>query len=86
MVFSENLEETEVATDTGLLRRLCEASGGRLLTPAELPTLLKQLREDLPEAAPKTKLTSVWDRAWVFYVIGALLGSEWFLRRRWGLS
>lgn len=86
MVFSENLEETEVATDTGLLQRLCEASGGRLLTPAELPNLLKQLRENLPEAAPKTKLTSVWDRAWVFYVIGALLGSEWFLRRRWGLS
>jgi hypothetical protein len=29
IVFTENLEETEVATDTLYLRRLCEASGGR---------------------------------------------------------
>src|SRR6185312_3832782 len=46
IVFSENLEETEVATDVGGLRRLCESSGGRLLEPAELPRLLNEFNSE----------------------------------------
>ena len=37
-------------------------------------------------AAPTTKLTSAWDRSWVFWMIGGLFGADWYLRRRWGLS
>ncbi len=36
IVFTENLEETEVATDVLYLRRLCESSGGRLLEAGDL--------------------------------------------------
>lgn len=85
IVFTENLEETEVATDTLFLRRLCESSGGRLLDAAELPKLLKELNNEKADQTPKIVLTPVWNAAWVFYLAGLLFGVDWFLRRRWGL-
>jgi hypothetical protein len=85
VVYQENLEQTEVATDTGYLKRLCESSGGRLLTPEELPRLSSELQNEKQESAPKTRLRSVWDRVWFFYLIGLLFGADWYLRRRWGL-
>ncbi len=85
IVYQDNLEETEVATDAGYLRRLCESSGGRLLAPGELAKLNNELREEKLEVAPKTRLQTIWDRTWFFYLIGLLFGVDWYLRRRWGL-
>jgi hypothetical protein len=85
IVFTENLEETEVAADTLYLRRLCEASGGRLLEPAEMPRLLKELNSEKVDQPPKVRLRPAWNEAWVFYGAGLLFGVDWFLRRRWGL-
>lgn len=85
IVFTENLEETEVATDTLFLRRLCESSGGRLIDPGELPKLLKELGNERADLTPRTVLRPVWNAAWVFYLAGLLFGLDWFLRRRWGL-
>ena len=85
IVYEDNLEDTEVATDTGYLRRLCESSGGRLLLPGELGKLNDELHEEKLDIAPKTRLHSVWDRTWFFYLIGLLFGVDWYLRRRWGL-
>jgi hypothetical protein len=86
IVFSENLEETEVATDTLGLRRLCESSGGRLIEPGEFARLLNELKDEKVEMTTRTKLRPMWNEASVFYLTGALLGLDWFLRRRWGLS
>ena len=85
IVFTENLEETEVATDTLYLRRLCEASGGRLIEPGELPKLLKELSSEKADRTPKVLVRPAWNEAWVFYLAGLLFGLDWFLRRRWGL-
>ncbi|MEJ0088995.1 MAG: hypothetical protein WDM80_04475 [Limisphaerales bacterium] len=85
VVFTENLEETEVATDALYLRRLCEASGGRIIEPAELPRLLKELTNEKADLTPKIIVQPVWNEAWVFYLAGLLFGLDWFLRRRWGL-
>ncbi len=85
IVFTENLEETEVATDTLYLQRLCEASGGRLLQPNELPKLLSELSKEIADQTPKVLLRPAWNGAWVFYLAGLLFGVDWFLRRRWGL-
>jgi hypothetical protein len=84
-VFTENLEETEVAADTLYLRRLCEASGGRLIEAGELPKLLKELNNEKSDQTPKILVQPAWDEAWVFYLAGLLFGLDWFLRRRWGL-
>ena len=86
IVFDENLEQTEVATDVGYLKKLCEASGGRLLEAADLPRLLSELRDEKIDSMPTIKLTSAWDRAWVCWLIAFLFAADWFLRRRWGLS
>jgi hypothetical protein len=86
IVFDENLEKTEVATDAGLLKTLSEASGGRLLAPEEVGEALADLARPETAAAAVEKRTSVWDRWWVFWTIGLLLGTDWYLRRRWGLS
>lgn len=85
IVFHENLEETEVATDVTYLKRLCESSGGRLLDPNELAKFMKELRDEKSDSTPKTRLRSVWDQTWIFYSIGLLFGVDWYLRRRWGL-
>jgi hypothetical protein len=85
IVFTENVEETEVATDPGYLQQLCEASGGRLLEPNELPGLLKQLGNQKSDETPKVLVQPVWDQAWVFYLTGLCFGLDWYLRRRWGL-
>jgi len=85
VVYTENLEETEVAVDVVGLRRLCETSGGRLLEPDGLAALCHELNSEKNEPAPQTRLCPVWNEAWVFYLAGVLLGVDWFLRRRWGL-
>ncbi len=85
IVFNENLEETEVATDALYLRRLCESSGGRLIDAAELPKLIKELNSEKTDQAPQTIVRPVWNVAWVFYLAGLLFGLDWFFRRRWGL-
>jgi len=85
IVYSENLEETEVATDTLCLRRLCESSGGRVIEPGDLGRLLRELNQDKAQAAPETRVCPVWNEAWVFYFCGVVLALDWFLRRRWGL-
>jgi hypothetical protein len=86
IVFDENLEQIDVATDITYLRKLCESSGGRLLKPEELGKFLRELSNDRGESNPQTRLVSLWDRVWVFWAIGLAFGFDWFLRRRWGLS
>lgn len=86
IVFDENLEPTEVATDVTYLKKLCESSGGRLLQPEELGNFVRQLSDERANASPQTRLVSVWDRVWVFWLIGLCFAADWFLRRRWGLS
>jgi uncharacterized membrane protein len=86
MVYEDNPEEKEVAADVPYLRTLCENSGGRLLAPEELKSTVERLTRPAAALQPKTKLTSLWDRVWVFYLIGLALGLDWYLRRKWGLS
>ncbi len=85
MVYDDNPEEKEVATDTPYLRALCEASGGRVLAPDELPKLIETLQKPTADLKPKERTTSVWDRAWVFYLACFALAFDWYLRRKWGL-
>ncbi len=85
MVYEDNPEEKEVAADVPYLKTLCEASGGRVLDPDELKTLTDTLQRPAMNLKPKVRLTSVWDRAPVFYLVGFALALDWYLRRKWGL-
>jgi hypothetical protein len=86
MVFEEKRETTEVAVDRTLLNRLCEASGGRLLEAGELKDFLSRLAAGHAPAAPRFRTVPLWDRPWIFLLLCFLLGTDWYLRRRWGLT
>jgi hypothetical protein len=68
-----------------LLQRLAEATGGARLDADELDGLAARIRK--AAASPTARLVErdLWHNGWSFLGLCALLGSEWALRRRWGL-
>ena len=85
MVYEDNPEEKEVAADVPYLKTLCESSGGCVLAPDELKSMVETLQRPPADLRPKTRLISLWDRASVFYLVCFALGLDWYLRRKWGL-
>ena len=88
-VYQERRETTEVSVDLPYLRALAAASGGELLNPGDLKKTISELAgaaEAESNAPPIVTRRTLWDRAGFFYILFALLGLEWALRRRWGLT
>lgn len=66
-------------------QRVATESGGKVLELADLarlPEILKDIRVPVEE----TITTPFWHAPWVFAAVLALLGTEWFLRRRGGMA
>ncbi len=87
-VFAQDIELDNASSDATALDSLAAMTGGRSLAPEELPQLLDELAresENMVETTePDTK--SLWDYCWPFFLIlVTLLGTEWYLRKRWGL-
>lgn len=85
IVYHENLETVETAMDRAYLEELAKAGGGRLLDPAELGPMIRDLLRDTAEQTPLTRRVALWDRPWVFLLVTFLLALDWYARRRWGL-
>lgn len=68
-----------------LLGRLAAATGGALLTPEGIEGLPVRIREAVAAPTARTVQRDLWHNAWTFLLVVLLLGSEWGLRRRWGL-
>ena len=68
------------------LAEMTKPAGGAALAAEELPDLLKRLAEKPPELKEEVvaKVT-YWDTWPFFLMFVGLLGTEWFLRKRWGL-
>ena len=77
-------EFSDAELNTTLLKTLAEGSGGKYYTVEEADQLVKQI--PLVESAT-SKITDVdiWDIPLIFGAVIALLGFEWFLRKRGGL-
>ena len=86
MSFIEEIERTETAADIAYLKQLTTASGGRLVKPTELKDLFSNLLRESSPMKERTRLNPLWDRTWILLAITFLLATEWFLRRRWGLT
>jgi hypothetical protein len=86
MVFRDDVESIETAMDRSYLEQLAKASGGRMINAAGIRALVDELLRDTAEQAPLIKRISLWDRAWIFWLLGLLLAMEWYARRRWGLT
>lgn len=81
-------EQDDLSPDPAFLASLAETTGGQSLTAANLDAFLK---DKLHTTAPATlESGAVWQPAWNNTLVALLLtfvpATEWFLRRRQGLS
>ena len=70
--------DTELADprlDTGLLKRLAEATGGDVLTPADLVSLPQRLQATASGVPQQTR--ELWHSLWSFLLVIMLLTTEW---------
>lgn len=68
------------------LANLTGDAGGMGLAPEEVPDLLKQLQSRTAEYEEEIReQQTLWDSWPVFGLLVGLLGSEWYLRKKWGL-
>src|SRR5262245_7877779 len=84
-VLSASVEKRELSADPELMRQLATISGGAVLSAndvARLPDIVQRW-----EAARQLahRQQPVWDRWWLLAAMVALLGVEWWLRRKEGL-
>jgi hypothetical protein len=85
----QDMELDRPAAEPSLMAQLAEMTknaGGHALAPEELPDLLKRLADKPPEVKQEViARVTYWDTWPFFLTFVALIGSEWFLRKRWGL-
>jgi hypothetical protein len=68
-----------------LLRRLAATTGGRFYTPETVSALPEDLRHSR-SGITVTDRKELWDMPIVLAALGALLATEWVVRRRRGLA
>jgi uncharacterized membrane protein len=84
LVGGADVEMTDPRRNDELLRRVAQASGGRLLSEDQLSTLPSLLEASVTSAALAVR-RDLWHTKWSFAAVVLLLGIEWTFRRRWGL-
>ena len=83
LVGGADLELTDPRRQDAVLKRVAEASGGRLLDAARIDDLVGALRANAVPAPPTVH--DLWDTIWGFLAVVGVLSGEWGLRRQWGL-
>jgi len=66
------------------LERIAELTGGAILEPKELPELSSLVNDRLITTELRSE-RPLWDNGIVAFLLVALLGAEWILRRRYDL-
>lgn len=92
VVFDHDLELHDPVANPQLLARLAKLTsdaGGHLLAPEQLPALCRDLKQQTPQV--KIEVQTKWEfagspnSAWPFFgIVMGLLGTEWYLRKKWG--
>jgi len=84
-----DMELDQPAAEPTFLAALADITGeagGQGLAPEELPDLLEQLKSRTQEFEEEIRqLQTLWDTWPMLLLLVGLLGSEWYLRKRWGL-
>lgn len=77
-----NLESEDPSQNVVLLTKLTEDTGGTYLSLSDLAAQLPALLPDRSEPViVDERLTTLWDRKWLMYLMAGLLAVEWALRR-----
>ncbi len=67
------------------LQKMADLSGGKYLTATqlhELPSLLNRKQHTTTVRTDRL----LWDNGWIIFLLVALMGFEWIVRRRYDLS
>lgn len=90
-VVSSAYQETENGRPRpDLLKQIAETSRGDFIPIQEwnddaLKRISAKLENLMPSGIVEQRQILLWNSRWIFALLLALLGSEWWLRRRWGL-
>ena len=81
-------EFERILADKELMTKVAEVTGGRTVTPAELPELLEELQEDSKVRSVRTVTAKkdAWDNLFTYLAAALFLSIEWFKRRKIGLA
>jgi hypothetical protein len=86
LVVEEDLELDNPAADATVLDSLAMMTGGKSLAPEELPDLFRRLAKDTQSLLVQTESKQTFWDTWPFFLLlVGLLGTEWYLRKRWSL-
>jgi hypothetical protein len=84
-VVSTSVEKRERSADPEMMRRLAQIPGGAVVSAHDIEQLPEMVRRWEAARQLAYRQQPVWDRWWILAAMLALLGSEWWLRRRRGL-
>ncbi len=87
-VIPVNMELINLQADHRLLFRLSKETGGALFTPDGVDQLAKAILENhsIKNASYFQVISSeILNLRWIFFILVLLLGTEWFLRKFWGI-
>ncbi len=83
LVTPTHREFFDAEANPGFLRRVARETGGRHYTLEKASGLPEEISyTDSPNAV--LQVLPLWDMPFLFMLLGGLLCSEWFLRKRWG--
>ena len=89
VVYEQDIELDNAVADAMLMNSLAQitaSAGGKSLAPEELTQWIKELRAKPQEMEVQIeRKDTYWDRWPFFLVYVAIMATEWYLRKRWGL-
>lgn len=77
-------EHADPRLNEGFLRRLARQSGGQYVAASDIGRVLSALSAAVPQTLEPER-RDLWHEPWAFALVLLLLGTEWVLRRVWGL-
>lgn len=83
---SAEAELADVSGDEAALRRMAESSGGELLAIEHVNHLAERVLVSVGEERARYTELSLWDSPYLFAFVVACLGTEWGLRKRFGMA
>jgi hypothetical protein len=84
-VVSASVEKRDLSADVEIMRKLAQTSGGAVVDGEDVARLGEVVRRWEAARQLAHRHRPVWDRWWVWAGMLALLGAEWWFRRREGL-
>ena len=86
LVYDQDLELDNPAADRGMIESLASMTSGRTVAADQLGQMFASIREQLEQLEVETMAKrTLWDTWPFFLLLIALLGVEWWLRKKWGL-